>query len=248
MGFSKSIQSLGILTFVVSSAVGIAGSLAPQPAVQATPEWLVSVNYPRVTNRRTVSRTVPGGVRTASQVSSCSRDSTRLTALVPRDNVVTTVAPNPTLFVYVPQTQARAAEIVVVDDNGDDVYLSRLTLTNSSGVVKASLPATVALETGKDYTWQFSLICNPLNRREDMFVRGTFRRTDLASQDKATLARTAPLAQANLYANRQIWNETVTTVAQLRSSTPREWEGLLRSVGLDAIAQKPFVDCCTLQN
>jgi hypothetical protein len=162
--------------------------------------------------------------------------------------VVTTVAPNPTLFVYVPQTQARAAEIVVVDDEGNDVYLSRLTLTNSSGVLKASLPATVALETGKAYIWQFSLICNPLNRRQDVIVQGTFLRTDLASQDKATLARTAPLAQANLYANRQIWNETVTTVAQLRSSTPREWEGLLRSVGLDAIAQKPFVDCCTLQN
>jgi hypothetical protein len=162
--------------------------------------------------------------------------------------VVTTAAPNPTLFVYVPQTQARAAEIVVVDADGNDVHLSRLTLTNTSGVVKASLPATVALETGKDYIWQFSLICNPLDRKEDVFVRGAFRRTELASQDKARLARTAPLAQANLYANRQLWNETLTTVAQLRSSAPREWEGLLRSVGLNAIAQKPFVDCCTLQN
>jgi hypothetical protein len=162
--------------------------------------------------------------------------------------VVTTAAPNPTLFVYVPQTQARAAEIVVVDDNGDDVYLSRLTLTNTSGVVKASLPATVALETGKNYTWQFSLICNPLNRREDVFVRGMFRRTELASQDKARLARTAPLAQANLYAERRLWNETVTTVAQLRSSAPREWEELLRSVGLGMLAQEPFVDCCTLEN
>jgi hypothetical protein len=246
MGFSKSIQSLGILTFVVSSAVGIAGSLAPQPAVQATPEWLVSVNYPPVTNRRRISTTVAGGRRTTDR--SCTRDATRLTALVPEDSVVTTAAPNPTLFVYVPQTQARAAEIVVVDDKGDDVYVSNLTLTNSSGVLKVTLPTTVALEPGKNYKWQFSVICNPRKRTEDVFVRGMFWRTELASQDRARLARTAPLAQATLYANRQLWNETLTTVAQLRSSAPREWEGLLRSVGLGAIAQKPFVDCCTLQN
>ncbi|GAC1466289.1 MAG: DUF928 domain-containing protein [Chamaesiphon sp.] len=198
----------------------------------------ISLQFP-VENRGAPTSTTGAGTRGAS----CTEEGNiPLTALMPtRKNAGTTVSPNPTFFWYVPKTAAQSAEFVVVDDRGNAVYRTNLDLSHTPGVVKVSLPVTASLETGKNYMWGFALICDPVDRTQDKFVQGAISRIEMTSVLKSKLQQAKPLDQAKLYADAKIWYDTLTKVAQLRSSRPTEWEELLKSVGLENIAPEPFV-------
>jgi hypothetical protein len=218
------------------------------PQLRAQPS-LVSLTFPPTESRGAPARTSGGGTR--SIVATCIKGSRPLTALTPSNNVVTTVSPNPTLFWYVPQTVAKFAELVVVDDRGNEVYQTILTLNGTPGVVKLSLPASVSLKTGKDYEWYFGLICNQEQRSQDTFVRGVIERTELNSAQKTKLAAAKrPLDRAEVYAGAKVWQETLMILAQLRQQRPNDsqiteaWKELLSSVQLEAIATEPLVECC----
>ena len=234
------IPSAGILAGVLSPALVVFASVPPQQTARVYPESKVSLGFP-VENRGAPSSTVGAGTRGASCIQE-GRGKVPLKALMPtRNNFGTTVAPNPTFFVYVPKTTAQSAEFVVVDDKKDEVYLTSLDVSGTPGVVKLSLPPTVSLEIGKNYMWQFSLICDTIDRSQDKLVRGFIQRVELSPDMNAKLKQAAPLEQAKLYAKDRIWYETVTILADLRSSKPAEWEELLKSVGLEDIAKQPFV-------
>ncbi len=208
----------------------------------------VSVTFPRAQNRGAPARTAGAGQRRPD----CYVGNTPLTALTPSNNVATTVSANPTLFWYVPQSEAKSAEFVVIDNQKNEIYATTLALNGSPGIVKLSLPATVSLETGKDYTWQLALICDPTDRSGDQVVEGLIERTALSSAQKTRLAAaTDPLKQAEVYAQARIWQETIAILAQLRRDRPNDsnvtnaWKELLNSVELPAIATAPLVECCT---
>jgi hypothetical protein len=184
-------------------------------------------------------------------------------------NQTLTVAANPTFFVYVPETTTQSAEYLVVaefsvyDDQHKDVYKTTFRLPtvlssdlpNSSvstpGIVKLSLPANVSLETGKTYRWVFQLYCSTANagpnfepnyNENNPFVDGWIQRTELSPDLKTKIEQATPLEQTKLYAKARIWSETLMLAAKLRSSNPDEWEELLKSVGLNEIAQAPFIE------
>jgi len=182
-------------------------------------------------------------------------------------NQTLTVAANPTFFVYVPSTTTESAEDLVFaefsvyDDQDKDVYNTTFRLPtvlssdlhNSSvstpGILKLSLPTNVSLETGKTYRWVFQLYCSTANADpnfeptyNNLFVDGWIQRTELSPDLKTKIEQATPLEQAKLYAKESIWSETLMLAAQLRSSNPDEWEELLKSVGLNEIAQAPFIE------
>lgn len=207
----------------------------------------VSITFPPVENRGTLSRTAGGGTRGGD----CLTGKTPLTALTPTNNIGTTVSGNPTFFWYIPQSEAKSAEFVVTDNQYQEIYATTLALNGTPGVVSLSLPATVSLETGKDYYWYVLLICDPKNREQDMFVEGVVKRTELSLEQKTKLAAaTEPLKQAEMYAQAKIWQETLAILAQLRHDRPNDskvidaWKELLNSVELEAIATEPLVKCC----
>jgi hypothetical protein len=178
-------------------------------------------------------------------------------------NQTLTVAANPTFFVYVPETTAKSAEFLLLDDQDNKVYETSLQLptvvssdvssssVSTPGIVKLSLPANVSLETGKTYHWEFKLNCPPDesgDASDNPFVDGWIQRTELSPDLKTKIEQATPLEQAKLYAKARIWSEALMLAAQLRSSHPAEWEELLKSVGLNEIAQVPLLECCTLEN
>lgn len=245
MGWQKSLLSLGLPAITMCQALVIFFGLPPQLPLQSYPESQVSIKFPPTNKRGAPSRTEGGGTRGPS----CTQQGEMpLTVLMPGNNVGTTVAANPTFFLYVPKTPIKSVEFVVVDDKENEVYKSTFALSGAPGIVQLSLPATVSLEIGKNYMWQLALICDPLDRSQDKFIRGFSRRAKLTPALKTELEQAALLEKAKLYAQAKIWHETLTTLAQLRSSRPAEWEELLKSVGLEAIAQAPFVKCCTAEN
>jgi len=280
MGEQKYLPGWGSIAIVLSPALVIFSSLPVGLRAQPYPEWKVSLEFP-VDNVGQPD----GGSHGAAIRGSCFKYQQNqegkmpLTALMPRNpltnrpvNQTLTVAANPTVFVYVPETTPLSAEDLVLaefsvlDDQEKDVYKTTFRLPtvlssdlpNSSvstpGIVKLSLPANVSLETGKNYHWVFKLSCRKANADPNAepnytrYVEGWIQRTELSSELKAKIEQATPLEQAKLYATARIWSDTLMLAAQLRSSQPAEWEELLKSVGLTEISQAPFIEYRTLEN
>ncbi len=218
------------------------------PLVRAQ-SLLVSVTFPPTDNRGAPARTAGAGQRSVNL--QCASSQLPLTVLAPADNVGTTVSARPSLFWYVPQTQAKSAEFIVFEGRDKEVYRTTLVLDGTPGILELSIPEAVYLETGKNYRWFFGLVCNPMDRGEDLFVEGKLQRTQLSFEQNSKLAEaTEPLEKARVYAQAKIWQETLNLLAQLRRERPRDvkvaeaWEELLDSVQLKALATEPLVDCC----
>lgn len=241
MGYHK--LSYYAATFSVAVCVALAPFALETPQLSAQPLY-VSINFPRtpVGAPRTA---IGGGTRGGSTSPS------HLTVLSPQNNIVTTVSAQPTLFWYIPKTQAKSAEFVVYDNQGQPLYQTTLALQDIPGVVKLSLPRTLELNMGQEYDWTLTLEYNPENEEQNRSVGGKVRRTTLTSAQKTQLAAARqPLKQAEVYAKAGIWQETISILAQLRHDRPSDrninaaWKELLESVELKEIANAPLVDCC----
>jgi hypothetical protein len=247
MGWQKYLSYLAALSVVLSAEFLAFSLVRPQLRAQSLE---VTLTFPPTSSRGAPTRTIGGGQR--GERACLQGNYPLVTALTPRNNVVTTISPNPTLFWYIPQTEARTAEFVIKDDQEKDVYRTNLAIKGTPGVVKLSLPATVSLRTGKEYSWGLGLICDRANRSDDRVVRGVIERTQLTPQQRTKLAAARePLKKAEVYAAAGVWQETLSLLAQLRRARPNDskvsdaWTELLRSVQLNAaIANAPLVECC----
>src|SRR4028118_814708 len=143
-------------------------------------------------------RSVRGGCASSSQVS--------LTALVPKNKIGRTVSDYPTFFFYLPQTDAELAELILEDESGNQIYQQNLTIKNLSGVIGVSIPANTnvpPLEVGKDYTWKFTVVCDPEDRSSDQLETGIVRRVELSAEILGELdAADDPRQKTVIYAER----------------------------------------------
>jgi hypothetical protein len=276
MGEQKYLPGWGSIAILLSPGLVIFSSLPVGLRAQPYPEWKVTLQFPVDNVGQPNGGTGGGGTRgSCFKNQQNQEDKMPLTGLMPRNpltnrpvNQTLTVAANPTFFVYVPETTTLSAENLVFaefsvsDDQDNEVYQTTLRLptvpssdvpsssVSTPGIVKLSLPANVSLKTGKNYHWVFQLYCGKANadRVFGRYVEGWIQRTELSSDLKTKIEQATPLEQAQLYAKARIWSETLMLAAQLRSSQPAEWEKLLKSVGLNEIAQVPLLECCTLEN
>jgi hypothetical protein len=276
MGEQKYLPGWGSIAMLLSPGLVIFSSLPVGLRAQPFPEWKVSLEFPVDNVGQPNGGTGGGGTRgSCFKNQQNQEDKMPLTGLMPRNslthrpvNQTLTVAANPTFFVYVPETTTLSAEDLlfaefsVSDDQDNEVYQTTFRLptvlssdvpsfsVSTPGIVKLSLPANVSLETGKNYRWVFQLVCENANADPvfGQYVEGRIQRTELRSDLKTKIEQATPLEQAKLYAQARIWSETLMLAAQLRSSQPAEWEELLKSVGLNEIAQVPLLECCTLEN
>lgn len=183
MSFQKYLWYLGTISLALSLEMVICSLKTPplraQPGAQPIE---ISLRFPTGGNIGAPNRT--GGAGKRGPIS-CLKDGIPLTAVAPINNGVKTLLLNPTLYVYVPQTKASSAEFILVDDNSDPVYSTTLALKNTPGIVSVSLPDKVTLTPGKEYTWHFAVVCNPINRERDEYVRGLILPTtlDLISEE-----------------------------------------------------------------
>ena len=257
MHCQKSLACLGTLAValcVEALTFSLAASQLRAQSIQ------VSLTFPPTQPRGAPPRTSGAGTRTGRNESEnptvCLTSNPPLTALTPNNNVVTTVSGNPTLFWYVPKTQAKSAEFVLFDKDREklnEIYRTTVAVKGTPGIVKLSIPASVSLERGKQYLWKFSVICESENGGGAPFVAGAIERTELNWMEQRKLAAAKePLQKAEVYAEAKVWQETLSLVAQLRYERPYDfrvnnaWRDLLSSVQLGAIASEPLVECCTV--
>jgi hypothetical protein len=212
---------------------------------------------------------IPHGA-VADPRASCAGGPVTVTALLPKTNegelaekeeieIENTVAERPTFFIHVSQTSAQEAEFILKKKIGEDKYGNpvydedkyidqTVALPKNPGIVSISLPADAeALEVGQSYYWAFQVICDPNERMKDVVVEGAVQRIQLDSTLANQLKRAVPRDRPMLYADAGIWTDAVSTLFDLRKANPndvqlrQDWEDLLKSVGLDTVAQATLI-------
>lgn len=190
------------------------------------------------------------GNRVGGATRGCFSGKQALTALVPNTNTGTTIAAQPTLSFYVPANKAEQLELVLLNDKQKILHKSTVASPKTPGIVSinmAKMPGAPSLETGKNYQWYFSMICDPKDRSADVVVDGWIQRVEADPILQSEIQKAKPSDRVSLYAANGIWYDTVAAMVASRQSTPnnstvsREWSDLLKSVGLGAVAQAPIV-------
>lgn len=191
--------------------------------------WL-SLKFPTATERGAPATTSGAGTR-----GSHCLGTERLQVVAPNLESLTT-ASNPHLFVYVPATGLQKGQVILVDGQGREVYESTVMLPSQASILNLALPTAISLEVNQSYTWQFSISCQGTTD----YVEASLRRVEMPSSLKGRLAQAkTPLDQAQLYANQQLWQDTLQALAPLQATQPREWQELLTSVGLETLTAYP---------
>ncbi|HBB32606.1 MAG TPA: hypothetical protein DDZ80_18185 [Cyanobacteria bacterium UBA8803] len=169
-------------------------------------------------------------------------------------DVESTIDARPTFFVHIPQTSAPQAEFQLLDDRGKQIYQKTFDLQSTPTVVVISIPNSSdapSLELGKTYKWKVALNCDPDDPTVDESgkpqVIGSIKRVEpsvaLANELKRNTRRDRP----SIFAAAGRWNDTLTSLAQLRIANPNDatlredWKSLLDSVGLGKIAEAPLL-------
>ena len=172
-----------------------------------------------------------------------------LTALVPENNIGTTVRDRPSFWFYVPYRpqQVGTVEFVLQDERENDVYRQTFALSATPGVVNLKLPQDApSLTVNQSYHWYFKLDYDDFPSASANFVEGWVERISL-SPDLAALRQKKKVATYQEYGKESVWFDSLDNLAQLRlnSDNPQlkhDWNQLLsaKGIGLDEIVKEPL--------
>ncbi|MEH2083444.1 MAG: DUF928 domain-containing protein [Nostoc sp.] len=188
----------------------------------------------------------------------CPTPKIDLTALVPftleANSVINvwgqTTVEYPSWFFYVPYTKDSpyTVEFVLQDADANEVYKKAIALPDKPGVIRVSLPSTApTLAVGQQYRWFFTINCDKQQNAPPTFVEGVIKRVNLTQATVKELETAEPLKRYTIYAQKGIWYEALTTLAELRQKNPQnpalkaEWRNLLGSIRLDDVAEEPIL-------
>ncbi|MBF2064092.1 MAG: DUF928 domain-containing protein [Calothrix sp. C42_A2020_038] len=193
-----------------------------------------------------------GASRSPVEVVACSSARRNIdkpvTPVLPATSIGFTLTEYPTVFIYLPETNAQKALFSIQDEDSNSVYQTNITLPTSSGVMQVKLPEEAPpLKAGKNYKWSLVIICTADLEPDSPFVSGWIRRVERSDMMKnhnnqITLSYISKLAENG------IWYDTLATLAQLRRLQPNNqalassWQNLLNSVGLDKIVNEPLIN------
>jgi hypothetical protein len=175
---------------------------------------------------------------------SCLASNHSLIALVPEENVNLTASNFPKLFFYIPATKnPHQIEFVLRNQFDELVYETFIDTSQQSGIVSINLPNSDnfnGLEINQNYHWYLSMICDPLRRSQDLVVEGWIRRVELETALQKQLQNYTPIKQAELYYQNGIWHDAIAALAEEADSS--QWSKLLNTIGLENLAQEPFLN------
>ena len=199
-------------------------------------------------NRSAPDTTVGGASR-----GGCLQTSEKLRSLIPPNNLALTTQKYPTLYWYIPASEAKNLEFELLAGNSSQSYKKTLGLPSTPGVVSLNLQTTglPPLELGQTYHWYLRMVCDNEDRSGDIVVEGWIERTQPSPTLVQQLEKALQTERPNIYAQAGIWQDSLALLAELRRANPNDsnlalqWERLLKSVDLAPIVDKPLLDCCT---
>ncbi len=226
-----------------------AEAASPKPAISAPQKLSLNFKPPK----RGAPRATAGGATRGA----CTSGAKSITPLTPKGQVGLTVTERPSFFAYIPQSRGQTAEFLLLsNDDTEVVYQTTFTLPSKAGVLRFDLPADApTLKPGQEYHWFITLNCD-LNKGPsgNPTIEGWIERLEPNSDLKKALTTAKPDERPAVLAEAGIWHDTLAALANLRRTSPnnvklsQDWRTLLQSVGLDAIATEPLVECCLAKN
>ncbi|BAY22411.1 hypothetical protein NIES2100_21740 [Calothrix sp. NIES-2100] len=167
-----------------------------------------------------------------------------------------TTAAHSTFWFFVPhqKTAIASMEFVIKDETNkpsQTIYRSAVNPPSNPGIISVALPETTTpLQVGKIYHWflKVKVNCNPQQPAELTYVEGWVQRVNPNSRLAESLKQAAQEQQVALYAENGIWYDALTAAAKLRLDKPKDasvvadWTSLLKSVGLENLANQPLVN------
>ena len=198
-----------------------------------------------------------GRARGGASRGGCAQVQSQLTALSPvavtsqqRTSVwgLTTVA-QPTLWAYMPYTQGQSVsgDFVLQDSSGVSLARVPIILPDQPGAIGIKV-SSVSLKVGQPYRWFINVFCDPQKQLPPVSINGSIQRVALTSTLAHHLTIRDKAGQAVLYAQQGIWYDLLTTLAQLRRSSPQmsvysqSWKSLIQSIGQAEVADAPIVN------
>ncbi len=170
--------------------------------------------------------------------------------LIPKDETTNTLwgqtlSATPTFFLYVPAGIDKTIKFYLVDEvEGETLYEMFLTPPSNGGIISVTFPKEggKTLKEGRVYSWYFEVQVDSAETNPNPFVSGFVQRIVPSPELNSRLqAATTDDDRSKIYAANGIWYDLIATAATLRSTNPNNWEAMLNSVGLGAIAQAPLL-------
>ena len=168
-----------------------------------------------------------------------------------------TISTHPSFWFYVPYPldENYPVEFILQDEAGNDIYQTSVTVSHSTaGVMKIALPSHLPpLAVNQEYHWYFFVYCGADEYSNMTYVEGSLHRINPDANLTNQLAQANHQEKITLLAAHGIWHEPLTMLAQLRKKQPnnlaikQNWQNLLTSIGLEAIAQAPVLSYCPSQ-
>ncbi len=263
---------LGNLCF---SSLALGQNRPPQTFSNRLPDKWESTEFRPPASGNPTS-TQPGGSRGPN--SFCIPGRLLPTALVPASSLGgITQEPYPQISWYLPPNRAEAVEVtiseVTISNEQDlkEIYSTWYALKSNASpqqnlsnplpsqpleqgkIMSLQIPPHKGinpLEIGKLYRWEVSLICDMNNGNRNIRTFGYIQRIPPKERLNAQLEHATPPDQAILYANAQLWYETLATVIKMQRQSPQYpvlaanintmWVKLLTSAGLEQVAEQPL--------
>jgi Domain of Unknown Function (DUF928) len=185
-----------------------------------------------------------------------------IAALVPGDKnnksfLGLTVAEYPAFWVYVPTltTTFKSGEFIFQDEQGHDIWRTDIGLSEKSGIFPISLPPTpqYALKLNAKYHWYFKVYCGQPEKKAEYFYVDAWVQRVAVNPNLEQQLKTVKTREYRAYAVNQIWYDAVNSLAELhqKNSSDRllaeDWNQLLKSVGLEDLANAPIVKYDSLE-
>ncbi|MEC4892620.1 MAG: DUF928 domain-containing protein [Oscillatoria sp. PMC 1051.18] len=220
---------------------------------QNIPERWQAQEYQPPGNIGTPTSLDRGGTRGSRLTSPTAID--RPIALVPTtsNQFGVTVNPYPSFLIYLPSSSNSQAiqevEFRLEDgDTGEEIYTSTFKKSATPGIVTIALPAEAGLlplEVNKLYHWSLAIVDDLQETKGE--TSGWIKRVELKSPLSLQLQQASPQEQARLYAEAEIWYDSLAKLAQIYRSRPddlalaSDWQKLLTSAGLEELVQASLV-------
>ncbi|MFM6090355.1 MAG: DUF928 domain-containing protein [Dolichospermum sp.] len=186
-----------------------------------------------------------GGTRTSeclkpSNLNGKNRQSelTALTAMSDTDNSQLTTSDHPTFFFYIPKTAQpiQSLEFVLKDESDKPLYTKNFNTPPQGGIFSIKVPDHRPLKQDQKYTWMLSANCSNSGNKPELTLTGAIQVVNDDNLSAAIQQTSDPIEQVMLYAASGIWENAITTLADLRRQKPNDltvqnyWEQLLTSV------------------
>ncbi|MDM3847096.1 MAG: DUF928 domain-containing protein [Aphanizomenon gracile PMC638.10] len=163
---------------------------------------------------------------------------TALTAMSDTDNSQLTTSNHPTFFFYIPKTAEpiQSLKFVLRDEADEPLYTKNFKTPPQGGIFSIKVPDNHSLQTGQKYTWILSANCPNSGNKSELSLTGAIKVVKDDNLSDAIQQTSNPIEQVMLYAASGIWENAITTLADLRRQKPNDptvqdyWEQLLTSV------------------